>query len=266
MDDAPDIRPLLAHLVPWTLVTFRIAGVFVMAPLLTSLMIPARYKALLAVLLGCAVYPVLADRIHAPPEVDVIGLVPLLFAEALIGLVIGAIAALPLLSLEMAGILMGQNMGFGLARIYNPEADFDTDILGQLLFYIAAAAFIAVGGLEHLLLAILDTFDRVPLGGFDASRVPLDAFVGTLTSGFELAFRVSLPVTGIVLLLVVVFGVVGKTMPQINIMSVGFTIKIVCGLLMFALAIYAVRDAVGDEIDGVLAGVRRWAVSLGGAA
>jgi flagellar biosynthesis protein FliR len=200
--------------------------------------------------------------LEAPPPADLFGLIPMVLGETLVGLAIGVIAAVPLFSLEMAGVVMGHSIGFGLARVYNPEADFDTDILGQLLYYIGAGVFVALGGLEVLLRAVLASFGNVPLGGLGAGAAPLELLTGTIASGMELAVRVAAPVTGIVLLLVIVFGVVGKTMPQVNIMSVGFAIKIMAGLTMLAMAIYAVRNAVGDEVLDVLRSVNTWVRGL----
>src|SRR5262245_24442055 len=262
MDAPADIRPMLAHVVPYVLVMFRMAGVFLMAPVLTSVMIPMRAKALLTMMLTAAAYPLLADSLRTPAGLDLFGLVPLVVSEALIGLAIGAIAAIPLLSLETAGVIMGQSMGFSLARVYSPESSTDTDLLGQLLFYIGAGVFVALGGLDQLLAGVLDTFRRVPLGGFGAEQMPMDLFVGVLTSGTELALRVALPVSGITLLLIIVLGVITKTMPQINIMSVGFTIKIVAGLLMLALALWTIGGATGAEVQRALADALRWARSL----
>jgi flagellar biosynthesis protein FliR len=260
MDGVPNLNPLLAHVLPCTLVVFRLAGVFMMAPLLTNTMLPRRYKALLVMMLGAAVYPIVQPSVAmvTPPNLDVFGLVPLIASEALIGLAIGAIAAIPLLSMEMAGVIMGQSMGLGLAKVYNPDADFEADVLGQFLYYIGATIFVALGGLERLFGGIIESFRNVPLGGFAVSRAPLDLLTGTLASGFELAMRVSAPVVGIVMMIVVVFGTIGKTMPQLNVMSVGFAIKSIAGIAITAAAIYTIQGAVGDEISSVLSNVTRW--------
>src|SRR4051812_33551431 len=196
-DNSSDLAPLLAHLVPYTLVMFRLAGVFVMAHLLTNVMIPAKYKALLVAMLAAAIYPIVQPRLMIPSSMDLFGLVPLIVGESLIGLAMGAIAAIPLMSLEMSGVLMGQSMGLGLARVYNPEADADADVLGQFLYYVGGGIFVALGGLERLVGGIIESFSRVPLGGFAAGRAPLELFTATLASGFELAIRVAAPVTGI---------------------------------------------------------------------
>lgn len=262
MEPGSNIQPLLDHVIPWMLVMFRIAGVFFMAPILTSVQIPRLYKALLVIMLSAAIYPIVRPSLVGPIRVDVWGLIPLIVSESLIGLAMGTIASIPLMSLEMSGVLMGQSMGLGLARVYNPEADFDADIIGQFLYYIGAGIFTALGGLELLMGGIIESFARVPLGGFATSRAPLELLTGTLSSGFELAIRVAAPVTGIVLLLIIVFGVVGKTMPQINIMSVGFAIKIIAGIAMLTLALYAIGNAVGDEVVVTTQNVLRWVRTL----
>jgi flagellar biosynthesis protein FliR len=101
------------------------------------------------------------------------------------------------------------------------------------------------------------------VGGLRSHDTPLDLLVGLLTSAFDLALRVSAPVAGMILLLVIVFAAIGKTMPQINIMSVGFAIKILMGLLILAAAIYAVQDAAGGTISEALLLMRRWALGVG---
>lgn len=260
MEPALDITPILKHVVPYVLVMCRLAGLFIMAPLLTSAMVPPRFKGLFVMMLTTASYPLIAKLApnSLPNSTDIFGLIPLILFEAIVGFCIGAIAALPLLALEMAGILAGTNMGFGLARVYNPEQDFDTDILGQLFFYIGAGGFIAFGGIDSLFRATLASFETIPLGTFSVAQTPLDLFVRVLSSGFELAMRVSAPVTGIVALLVVTFGVIGKSMPQVNIMSVGFTAKIIAGLTMIVIAIYGIEKVIGVEVNDVLRALFSW--------
>ncbi len=258
-------RTLLGHVIPFTLVLFRMAGVFVMAPMLSSSMIPVRAKALLATTLALATYAGVGGEVRAPAEVDVLGLVPLVIGEILIGLTIGAIASIPLLMLELAGAVMGYSIGFGLARVYNPELDTDTDILGQLLMMIGVSVFVAIGGIDTLFASVARSFERVPVGWYHTSRAPLDLIVGAVESGFDMGLRVAMPVVGVTFLLVVVMGVIGKTMPQINIMTVGFMLKILAGLGALALAGGAIHEAAGDAIAEGVENAVAWVRGIGGA-
>jgi flagellar biosynthetic protein FliR len=258
------IDPIISHALPYLMVVFRLSGLFLLAPYISGVAIPGNIRILLVVIMGACVYPIIPPAMqgHAAPDLDLMTLLPAVVGELLIGGIVGFIASLPLMSLESAGTLIGQQMGFGLARVYNPEADFDADLIGQLLFYLGGGAFLAFGGMEALFLGVIRTFEHVPAGGIGLSAIPLDAMVGTLGAGFELALRVSAPVTGIIFLLVILFGAVGKTMPQINIMSVGFTIKIIAGLSVLALAIHAIDHAAGIEVGRVMRGILRWTQEL----
>jgi flagellar biosynthetic protein FliR len=190
-------------------------------------------------------------------------MLPALLGETLIGGAMGMIAAVPLLAMDMAGSFSGQIMGLGLARVYNPEMDGDFDVLGQFLYIMAGAIYIMLGGVESLFLALATTFQNIPAGGIGLADAPLDLLTDTVTSGLSLALRVSLPVVGIVALLTVALGAVGKTMPQMNVMSVGFTFKSYAGLAMLTLALGGIAYAAGDEIDDVLKRTSAWACELG---
>jgi flagellar biosynthetic protein FliR len=257
----PGIEPLMAHAVPFILVVTRMVGLFVFAPILSSVSLPAQAKALLACMLGAAVYPSIPVH-YADARLDLFGLLPLLVSESLIGVCIGLIAAVPVMMLQLGGHVAGFQMGLSMASVYNPEFDTQSDVLGETLFYLGFAVFLAVGGLEAMYAALLGTFERVPLGEMAVASVPLESYVGLAGSGFEMALRVSAPASAIVFLIMVAMGFVMKTMPQINVMSVGFAVKIVAGLLVTAMALQVIHNVAADEAARVLDLLARWVDGL----
>lgn len=253
------LEPILGHVVPFVLVLSRLVGLLAAAPAVSGSSIPMKARALLAAALAAALYPVTPRHIQETQAIDFTVMLPMLLGEVLVGAAMGMIAALPLLAMDMSGVFSGQMMGLGLGRVYNPDADGDFDVLGHMLYLIAGSTFVAVGGVEWLFLSLARTFEHIPAGGIALSQAPLEIFLAVVRSGFELAIRVSLPVLGIVALLVVAIGAVGKTMPQINVMNIGFTLKSGFGLLVLALSLAAVGAATADEIRDVLGAVARWA-------
>jgi flagellar biosynthetic protein FliR len=260
----PAVEALLQHVVPFLLVGFRLAGLFIFTPLLTNKLMPVQARAMLVVMLAAALYPTLPTHAQLAPDATLVTLIPLVVTETLVGAVIGFVAALPVLSLDMAGFMMSHQMGLGLGRVYNPDLGQDADLLGQLVMYLGLAAFLSCGGMEALFLSLGHSFRNVPAGAVALDAAPLDLIVGTLTAGCELAMRVSAPVVCIIFLLMVALGFVGKTMPQINIMSVGFTIKIIFGLAMIAASLGAAQLAISHEIERSIGGALTWVGSLGG--
>ncbi|MEE9404637.1 MAG: flagellar biosynthetic protein FliR, partial [Algisphaera sp.] len=123
---------LTAHLVVWLLVLFRLAGIFLLAPVLGSSVIPAVVKVLLAVALSCCVYPMLLSTggggVASIMQVLDGGLglwvlVPVLAGEMMFGWIIGYCAALPLVGLQVGGHVVDQQMGISAGGVFNPDAD-----------------------------------------------------------------------------------------------------------------------------------------------
>lgn len=255
------LETLLSHAAPFALVVARMAGLFIFAPMVSSLTIPMPAKALLAVMMSAAVYPAIPVD-FAPASIDLFSLAPVLVTETLIGVCIGVIASIPVMALQMGGHVTGFQMGLSMATIYNPEFDTNSDVVGETFFYLGFATFLAVGGLEAVYAALLSTFEHVPAGAMAASSVPLDTYVGLANSGFEVALRVSGPAMAMVFLVMVAMGFLMKTMPQINVMSIGFAVKIVVGLLASAVALQVIANAASDETFRVLTVLGQWVRAL----
>lgn len=250
--------------VPFLLVVIRIAGVFITTPMLASTALVPRHKILLTLMLAVAIFPALGPATSfAPRSTDLFGLLPLVVSEAAIGFILGTIVAIPLLALEASGALASHQMGVSIGRVYNPAADEDADILGQLLYFGGLAIFFSSGGLEQVVGSLMASFQNVPVGAFGLRHTPVDAVLGLVASGVELALRISSPITAIVLLLSVTFGAIGKTMPQINIMSVGFAAKAVAGISMLFFSAYAANEASSEEIHDAVEFAVGWVRTVG---
>ncbi len=258
-----NIEPLLNHLVPFALVAARLGGLFIFTPLLSNKGLPRKFRALLAVMFAAAVYPGLPSSVQTNPDISIASLAPMVVSELLIGMIMGFIAGLPMIALDMAGTIMGHQMGMGLGRVYNPDLGGDSDSLGQILMYTGLAGFVALNGVDAVFLALMYTFGKVPIGAFGAGGIPLDAIVGVLTSGTELGLRVSAPILCIIFLLIIALGLIGKTMPQINIMSVGFTFKMFFGLAVLAASMATIQHVTIDEVERVLGMVVEWGRTMG---
>ncbi len=252
-----DIESILAHGIPFFLVLTRITGLFLFTPLVTSNSIPTTFKVLLSFMFALSIYPFVPTA-TLPETIDLMSLMPMLFTELLIGLIIGLIAGIPMMAIQMGGYIMGYQMGLSLAESFNPELDTNSSVIGQLLFFLSIFIYISIGGLETIFVILTDSFHTIGSGTFTAGDTPLELLVSVLGSGFELALRVASPIIGVVSMLMIAMGFIMKTMPQINIMSIGFSIQILAGLSMLALLIGTVGMIAGDEMVNVLELLNTW--------
>lgn len=245
--------------IPFLLLAFRLAGVFMLAPILASTVIPMRVRFMLVLAIAAAVLHTLPTGALRAESFDIVTLAVAVAAETMIGFVIGLLMLMPVLAVQMGAVIMGQQMGFGLASVYNPALESESDLLGELLLYLAMGAYIAMGGLEASMLAVLRTLEHVPLGSAAEAAMPLSLVVGVLAGGFELALRVSAPLLAIIFLETVAAGFIMKTVPQLNILSIGFAIKIALGLVAIVAGLAATDIAVSEHIAEVSRQVMLWA-------
>ena len=251
----------LDHIPPALLVIFRLGGLMIYGPVFGAPVIPARVKIFLAVLLGLAVYP-LIDTAHlaeaTPLPLDLWALAPLMTRELLIGLIIGFVASLPLVAVQIGGLVMSQQMGLGFARFFNPAMNDQADVLGQILFFMILAEFLLIGGHEAMILAVFHSFQHIPLGGFVPDLGFASLLGGLLTAALELGLRVAAPLLALIFLQSVGMGFLAKTVPQLNILTLGFPLRILGGLAMICVALVVIDQVMMEAIDDTLSVLFEW--------
>lgn len=242
-----NLEPLLPHLPVWMLVMFRISGLFVFAPVLGSSAIPGRTKIMLILGLSLCVYPMLLAP-GSPAVKNITGALDGGFSlwtipaavgwELAVGAAIGFCAMLPFIGLQIAGVATDQQLGLGLGGIYNPDLGDESGATGQFYYILASAIFLILGGHRVLFSIIVGTFGHIPLGGFRFDEGFVTMLLGLLSSAFELALRVAAPMLALAFVESLAMGFIARTVPQINIMSIGFALRILLGgsLLMVALS------------------------------
>ena len=243
------------HLPAWALVVFRLSGIFIFAPVFGSQAIPGRIKVLFALGLSFCVYPMLLGAGKGGvaavlgSQLNLWTLPAAVAMELLIGLVIGYAASLPLIGLQVGGRVIDQQLGLGLAGVLNPDFNEQTGIVSEILFVVTLAVFLILGGHRVLLLTLVGSFDRIPMGGFAADVRLLELMIGLLSTVFELGLRVAAPVLCLIFLETVAMGFIARTVPQMNILSVGFALRILMGGGLMVAAI-GVTTRLGAESMG----------------
>lgn len=219
------------------LVIFRVAGIFLTAPLLSNGAIPPVLKGTISVVIGLAVTARLSSPVAMPPTWQ--ALVFAIGREMLVGGVIGYAADLLFVGVNIGGQHISQQMGIGLATVYDPQSQSGAGVLSAMLQMVALAIFLAIGGHRQMLAGFMSTFDTVPLMGFTVDQSLLTVVVKLLTASFEMGVRVAAPVLAALMLASVAMGLIQRTMPQFNILSAGFQIRVIVSLIILAVAVAA---------------------------
>ncbi|GJM26185.1 MAG: flagellar biosynthesis protein FliR [Phycisphaerae bacterium] len=229
----------------YALVMFRISGLMIAAPLYGSTTVPARIRVGLAAVIALAMFPVVAPSM--PTDLNwATGLVGV-FGELIIGLVLGLTTTIVFTGIQLAGMVIGQQAGLGLGQVFNPALNSNTTIIGQLFFLVALTSFILMGGHRELMRALLDTFATIPVMSYRTEPQILSLLADVLTTSVVTALRLVAPVLMSLFITTLVLGFVSRTMPQMNILSVGFVVRTLVALAVAGLALSA-ADGLFDSV------------------
>ena len=256
-----DLHQLLPLVPTFLLVFFRLAGMMLFAPLFGSARIPKRLKALLAAVLAMAVTAGITEPARMPPSTW--QLAAAIGGEMAFGLAMGMVLSLVFIAAQWAGELIGQQMGLGLGEVFDPQFGSSGSILGEMYFMLTLVVFLAVGGHRSMLEGVRASFDSLPLTTARIGQPLFDTMTGFLGASTQLALRLAAPMLVTTLVVDLVLGLIGKTMPQMNVMAAGLTIRSVVGMVIVIAGVSLTSRVIREEIGSSIVNVKAaWTTPL----
>lgn len=225
----------------------RLTGLALTAPVLGSSLLPGRLRFMLAVVMAIAVTARTSEPLVLPAGAAAVAVLAL---ELLVGVMVGLGGRLVVAGLELAGWHISQQLGFSLAESYDPTADESFDVSGRLLGLLAVVIFLGIGGHRTMIRAVIDSFGAVgPLAAMSAPVV--NVLAAMLMASFALALKAAAPVLLALLLAGAALGLLQRTMPQVNILSVGLPIRAIIGLVVLAASLAVLTPLIGQATSEI---------------
>jgi flagellar biosynthetic protein FliR len=229
------------------LVMFRAGGLFISAPILSNKNVPAMIKAGFAIILAIILLP-LAARTQ-PLQISSVWTLAILAAkEVLTGFAIGFFFSLLFIAVQMAGSIVGYQIGLAIVNVLDPEAGSEVSIIGEFWYIVAALLFLAIDGHHAVLSAFADSYRLIPVGFFNFSGTVQEFIVRFTAYSFVMAVKIAAPVIITLFLTEVALGVVARTVPQMNIFIVGLPLKIGVGFLIIAVSLPVFRFIIEKSV------------------
>lgn len=176
-------------------------------------------------------------------------------SELLLGLALGLGVFSVMSGLQLAGQLIDQQTGIGLGEIFDPDFDASGSIGGQALFLLGTTIFLMLEPLNgHLMMvsALVETFQTLPVGEAAISPSVVDLLRDTVHLSLVLALRIAAPLLAVMSLLALTMGFLGHSVPQINVLVIGFAVRATVSLLLFSIAFSGVGTVITDTVPMVI--------------
>jgi len=230
----------LSDLLQWNLSLFllilaRWAGMIMLAPVFGARGVPGLVRLGMAGSITVLVYPLIFAA-KPPIPVELLPFIAVIIKEVLVGLVIGFVIYAMTSVLIGAGQLIDFQMGFTMGAAIDPVYGVQTPMMGNFQMILATMLLLATNSHHYLIAAMLKSYAYIPI---NPSNLPghFSFYVQLLAHVFALAIQLAMPVFGALLVSDIGVGLLTRTVPQLNIFSIVFPVKIILGFIILFLAI-----------------------------
>lgn len=211
----------------------RILGLIATAPVFNNASLPPRIQLVIGLAVTLAVAPALPPLPAIAPG-SWAGLAVLL-QQGLIGLALGFAMRIVFAGIDLAGELIGLQMGLGFAVFYDAQNSGQSPIVAEFIGLLALLFFLAFDGHLMMLALLTESFSLLPVGAspFPGGWEVLLRWAGVI---FSFGVMLALPVIGALLIANIALGVLTKVAPSLNLFAVGFPVTLMAGFALLALS------------------------------
>jgi flagellar biosynthetic protein FliR len=215
----------------------RVSGLMVFCPVLGSDAVPIPVKAGVTLLLTMLLHP-----LHGPAELGLgssLGLwqwAQVALGEAMIGLVLGLVANFLFEAALLAGQILGVQIGYSLANVFDPQTQADTPVLSEFHRLAALLIFLQLDVHHWLLRALVRSFAYLPPGGMAVTLALAGGLLRAAGGIFLAGVQIAAPSLVATLVADMALGFLGKASPQLPVLFIGLAVKNLVGLTVLVAA------------------------------
>ncbi len=225
---------------------FRIAGFFMVLPLLGTRMVTARIRLLLAISVTVVITPILPPM----PVLDALSMQTMLISaqQVLIGVGFAFVLEVLMQVLIMAGQMIAMQTGLGMAQTVDPGSGVSVAVVAQWFMIFVNLLFITLNGHLIAIEILVDSFFVIPIGQGTLSNDTLMTIAQLGRWLFAAAIVLALPAISAMLVVNMAFGTMARLAPALNIFAVGFPVTMMLGLII----LWITFSGFGDLFQGLL--------------
>jgi flagellar biosynthetic protein FliR len=236
------------EILSFLLTLFRISLLVFLLPFFGGDGVPTLVKGALCLLLSLALWPSLSfSGIAFPAHPFSIAL--MIGSEIILGLTIGLVIRFLFAAVQTGGMLIGFQMGFSMVNVVDPDSGVSESVTAHFLYMIALMTFLSINGHLYLLQALSLSFKFIPPGGMVITPHMYKGILSFSGQIFVLAIKIAAPVMIAIFLVDLALALISRAAPQMNVLIVGFPIKIAVGFMflgiLFTLISMLLNDFVG---------------------
>ncbi len=225
----------MMNLTNWLMVFLRASAMLSVFPVFSARNFPVQLRLALGALLAGMVATTLPAA--AVQAADFWGLAGQMAVEIGLGLIIGFTCRMIFFALEIAGSVMSAEIGLAMPPGMNPLTDTQSTTVSLMLYYLAAMLWLSLDMHHWMLIGFQKTYAILPIGAAHLSQAAVKDMIARTGGIFAVALQMSAPLLAVSFIISLVFAVLGRAVPQMNVFAESFAVRPLIGLSVFGLTL-----------------------------
>lgn len=236
-----------ALLLAWLYPGARIFGMIAAAPLFNNLALPRLTRIALGLALTAAIVPVIPPAQGVLPGTwNGIGVFAL---QMLIGVGIGFAMRVMFAAVDVAGEIIGLQMGLSFATFFDPQSAGQTSVIAEFIGLMTSLIFLALNG--HLLMidVMAQSFELLPIAQPGLAGKGWLVLVQAAAVMFAAGLLMAIPIVAALLITNLALATLTRAAPQLNLFAVGFPITSTIGMLLIIVSLEAMAPVIQNLFE-----------------
>lgn len=235
------------QIIGFALVFLRIIAFVVAWPIFGSSTVPVSVKVLLGLVLSVLIYPLVSftnvDLIKIDDQILFLSI-----RELAVGLCLGFLMRMFFFAISIAGEVISVSTGLGSAQVFNPAMGSQTNVIEQFQSLIATLFFLAIDGHHLFIQGLAQSFELAPVAAIGIKTAAFTSMDIWIQDVFLAGLKLSAPVLVAILMANLAMGVLGRAVPQINVLVTSMPVTFLLGVAVMIVT----TPLFVAEMDGLL--------------
>ncbi len=222
------------QIIAFALVFLRSSGFVFSWPVFGNSNVPTPMKVLLALVFSLILFSVIPmvnpEKIKISEDILLLAI-----REVIIGVLLGYILRMFFFSISIMGEIVSVSMGLGSAQLYNPILGTQSHVVEQFQMMLATLLFLSIQGHHFMIMGLSQSFDILPIGVVGFKAQGFSGLTIITKEVIEMGLRMSGPIMVSIFVANIAMGVLGRTVPQINVMVTSLPVQILMGVFILIL-------------------------------
>lgn len=233
----------------WFFIFVRFGAYVVLFPVTSAQNVPVMLRLAISGLGAFIIMPLV------PPvtltDQSIVEIVRMFFVETSTGLTLGLVARFILHAVEVAGGLVATETGLMLSSNFNPITSTFASPPGLLLHWMTLILLLTLDLHHWILIGLQKSYEIVPAGGAHFSEALLSEVLFRSGSIFVVALQMTAPIMACSFIVTIVFALLGRAVPQMNVFNESFPVRSIAGLAVFGLTLNIMAQHIANQLNRI---------------